>query len=205
MCPKKYKFAYIDKLPRIPMPADSPALRGNRIHDSIEHYLLGEREDLDPEIQEKWGEYMFKLKNRGGIPEQKFGFTDNWDQCDFDDPDAMVRGLLDAVDPNRPGALDILEWKTGREYPEHAYQRSLYAVAGSLLYPDHDYISVTNVYLDKEKFTKQDFTRAAVNDLKRVWKERFATVLADDMFIPMPQFMCKYCDYSKQKGGPCAF
>jgi len=205
MCPRKYKHAYVDKLPRIPLEPDSPAHRGSRIHDSIEQYLLGNTERLDSEIHEKWGEYMFKLRERGGIPEQKFGFKDEWDCCDFDDPEAMVRGLLDVVDISIPDTVSVLEWKTGKDYPEHAHQRSLYAVAASLLYPDKKFISVTNVYLDKDKFNREQFTAGSLDYMKKMWKDRFATVLADEAFIPMPQFLCRYCDFSKAKGGPCAF
>jgi hypothetical protein len=45
-----------------------------------------------------------------------------------------------------------------------------------------------------------------VTALKKKWEGRIKALFADDTFAPRPSdFACRFCDYSKEKGGPCEF
>ena len=110
-CGLKYKFAYIDKI-EVDRGEPGPALvRGNRLHDNAEEYMLGKIAQLDPEL-EFYAQWLHGLReNYTCHPELKWGITEDWEHCGFDHPNAWLRGIFDLlIDPPEEGEqLEIME------------------------------------------------------------------------------------------------
>lgn len=208
-CPRKYKYRYKDRIPVIQTERNDAAQRGTRVHESVEHMLQGKREDVDEEIQEEFGEWLISLKNFDNIPELKFAIDKEFEVCDYDSPDCLVRGFIDlVVMPEVDGVPSVagFEWKTGKLYDSHLAQKMLYGMVLLILYPDVKTTSITGVYFDHPKHNKKIvYSRSMLGTYKWMWLRRFDTMDADNVCAPNPSFLCKWCDYSKGNGGPCSF
>lgn len=207
-CPRKYKFQVVDGLPR--SPAGPAAQRGTEIHNSVEALLKGEGDELHPEIEQAYGDYFRYLRdNFECVPEMKFAFNRAFQVCEFDDPNALVRGIIDlAIIPSPDDdQVDFQEFKTGRMYDDHFDQRYLYGLYGLLKYPHCTKAQVTGVYFDQGKNIPHMTERHFLGEHILNWeKVRFGTMdKAHDTgeFEARPNVHCRWCDFSHHKGGPC--
>jgi hypothetical protein len=170
--------------------------------------MLGETDQLHPDIHAKYGHQFTLLREEAKcIPEPVFLLDENWETTD-DQDNAMLKGFLD-LKVIWDDAVDIKEWKTGKVYDEHQMQRYLYGMVTLIQHPEVDEVEVETVYLDQNgKDAKQVFHRDNLQFMKSDWGSRIVKVenaIERDMFPANPQFLCRYCDFSKQNGGPCQF
>lgn len=200
-CPRKYKYSYVDRLPRGPA---SPAMeRGTMMHKQIEDYVTGEIDTLCDELShyESW---LDDLKQGECETEWSFGITEDLEPCAFDAEDCAFRGFVDLK--HRVGdALTLYEWKTGKKYPEHATQMWYYAVMAMLHYPEVDGVDVYAGYLDLGQNKHVWYPRHMMMEYVPALKRYMAEPGNDEIFMPKPDFMCRYCNFSRQNGGPCQF
>jgi hypothetical protein len=200
-CAAKYKFSYIDKLPRR---EPSPQMaRGTRIHESVENYLLGNAERLDAEAHKLNGLYMSDVRRYGALkPEHKFGLTKKFEMTEFDDPQAYLRGVIDLKAQTGEG-LKLFEWKTGKMYEEHADQIHMYGMVGLIEHPKIKSVDVKIRYLDFGTDKMETYDRSQLTMMKLRWKDRLKQIDTDKTFAPNPSYMCRWCDFSRERGGPC--
>ena len=205
-CGYKYKLAYIDKVP-VDRGVSSPAMeRGSRMHDSAEAYVLGS-DELDPEL-DGYKQWLFNLReNYDCRPELQWAYLPDWTPTDFKDPDAYVRGIWDLMilPHDEAQSLDVKEYKTGKIYDDHDGQRHLYGLAGMLMFPQFKSVNVETVYFDKKKANSNTWSLSQLDEMKKVWQDRFHIMTLEASYIPNPSWTCRFCDFSKQKGGPCRF
>jgi hypothetical protein len=98
------------------------------------------------------------------------------------------------------------DWKTGKHYPEHLSDMEVYALAVFSAYPEIQVVTGTYTYVDKGQNRERIFSREFEYDtLKGKWAPRVEAMEKATMFIPNPQFLCRYCTYSRANGGPCPF
>ena len=202
-CPASYEWQYLlgNKEDFNPGPA---AMRGTRIHNSIEDYFL-DRGPLDDEIPDKFVALFSQLKSGGGMevfPEHPFALKDDWTPTQFDADDAWIRGLMDNMFVYEDRVL-IHEYKTGQEYPEHADQKQLYAMVALILYPQFDSVEVQGVYIDKKKIIPTTYSRGHLHSMKYVWERQIKKMLLP-MYPARPGMHCRWCPKSnKKEGGSC--
>ena len=68
-----------------------------------------------------------------------------------------------------------------------------------LVFTDHG----INVPRDDE-----DITELTLEDLPEAqarWTKRAKAMMTDEVFVPRPNFLCRYCPYSCNVGGPCEY
>lgn len=201
-CAAKYKFSYIDKLPRSP---PSPQMqRGTDIHASVEDYLNKKAERIEnPVIHKMNGQYMDTIRSTMNLfPEYKFGLTKKFAFTPFDEPDAYIRGVID-LKAQKPDVLSLFEWKTGKMYDEHADQIHLYGMVGLIEHPKIKSVDVKIRYLDFGTDKMETYDRSQLTMMKLRWKDRLKQIDTDKTFAPNPSYMCRWCDFSREKGGPC--
>lgn len=204
-CPASYEWQYV--LGNRPEYSPGPAAqRGTRIHNSIEQaFLLNDVHKLDDEIPAKIIPVLMEHHGRDDCecrPEMPFAFTSEWEPTEFDAKDAYVRGLMDNVFIYS-NKLIIHEYKTGKEYDEHADQKQLYAMAGMLLWPEIDNVKVVGVYIDQQKVVPTTYNRAHLPSMQFMWKRQI-----DKLHLPIyparPGMHCRWCPKSSKHGdGPC--
>lgn len=199
-CPRKYKYSYIDRLPR--GEAGPAAQRGTELHAIIENYLLGKTVELHGPLAFYEG-FLQELKELKPLPEHKFSINRDWELTDWDAPDAYLVGVLDLLLPL--DEVKIWDWKTGRVYDEHANQRELYGISGFCMYPEKEVVHVEHTYLDLQQTEHSVFYRAELDNLKEKWRKKTDRIEADEVYPPNPNYGCRWCDFSKQNGGPCQF
>jgi len=198
---RKYLLKEVVKYP--PTRETAPAMfRGTDIHNSIEDYLLGKRENLHKEIHKDYFKFCVNLKELETKPELAFAFDANWEPLPFDAEEAEIRGFMDAVLCTED-QLVVYEWKTGKEYPEHATQRHLYGLAALLMYPQHKEVTVTGVYLDQVKNVTNTYLRSQLSTYKWAWARRINKTKPPQPYPMRPSWKCRFCSYSKKQGGTC--
>jgi hypothetical protein len=201
-CPRLYKYRVIDNLPEPPM-TEGPAVRGTEIHAMFEAYLKDQITELTDEFS-YYQNFLDGLKAYGVHSEIKLAFDENWEPVDWDAENMWFRCILDAlvVQPDRG---TIYDWKTGREYKDHADQREIYSISVLSAYPELYEASAYHTYIDTKQNTFTTFHRDQLPELKAKWKENVRLMFEDTLWPANPSFMCRYCNFSRYKGGPCAF
>lgn len=207
-CPAKWRYGSVLKLPR--KPPGPAASRGLDIHDSVEAYIKGGVSgSLHPAVNPKYISVLDEFKhheNGDRWTEKKLGVDAEWNICPPQSPYAFCVAVLDAVRYDNSGILHIGEWKSGKPKDSHADQRKLYAVFGMKAWRAVE-VRATTYYLE-DTHPPQRITvksEAGWQTLKNLWEGRIRTMQRDEMCAPRPSFGCRFCDYAKDKGGPCQF
>ena len=200
-CPFKYKCAYIDKLPR----GSSEALdKGNAIHLQAENFLNRVTTAVPPTLM-KFDKHLKSLLRQKGLKvEQALAFTDQWEPCPWDDPLAWLRMKLDVLHPLGGNGAFVGDWKTGKVYPDHPEQLGIYAL-GCFKGLDSDIVIAEDWYVDSGVKSKPELFNRDVDErpLQRMWEGRVERMEVDKTWAPTVNKFCKWCAFSKGKGGPC--
>lgn len=203
-CAAKYKFSYIDKLPR--GPTGAAAQRGLDKHALLEQFCKGELDRLPADLAyyDSFIRSMRESENMTLFPELKLAMNEKWEEVPYDSPDVWWRGILDLLVLHGGGAV-VYDWKTGRVYDDHSQQRELYALALFSHYPELPEIRAVHVYLDQGQNREQTFHRSQSEQLQAGWVRRVDRMMTEKDFIPNPTYLCRYCNFSRFNGGPCRF
>lgn len=194
-CPAKYKFKYVDKLVE---PQTFHTSRGLDYHAQIENYLRGNIEELMPELSFYKG-FLDVLKQQKVLPELKLQVNENWEPVE---ENGWFTCIIDAVVIFPSHAIKY-DWKTGKIYDDHMMQRELYALALFSHYP-LEHVQAIHTYLDSKENRMTTFHRDQVPHLREKWNERAKTLDSGD-YAPNPSYACRWCGFSRYKGGPCQF
>lgn len=205
-CPRFAAWKHLARLPT----AGSPAMdRGTAVHTGAEHFVLGKVKKALPELKlvQPVLEKLKSLKRRVQT-EAMWGFDKMWRSCAWDDwANCWLRVKMDAhyLAPEEP-VLEMIDWKTGKPKPEqHKEQLKLYGAAGLVRYPDIERAHGVLHYTDHG--TKEELTvvRKEQVTLMKYWEKAVTPMFNDKRFAPHPGPKCRYCDFSKSKGGACEF
>jgi hypothetical protein len=200
-CLQKYKFRYID---RIQEERGEAAERGVGKHAIIEGYIRGDLKELSPDLS-FYQTFLDGIKKHDYVrPEHKVALKLDLAPCSWDDPEAWYTGVLDLKVVSGDIGY-VYDWKTGKIYPDHDEQKELYALATFAEHQNLQEVQTFHVYLDLGKTRQRTYFRTQVSGLWDGWRQRVSILEEKDSFIPNPGFHCRWCSYSKSKGGPCKF
>ena len=174
-CPYKFKLTRVDGLVE---PAGEAAERGKLIHLAFEMAI----KNVDPLPQEfeHWNTYVGKLKDLNTKAEEPFAITKDWQACKFDDANAWLRGVIDAIYFIDDG-IHILDWKTGKER-DYTEQVNLYAGVLFAIFPEVKKISTEICYIDLKKQINYGYVyREKAEELKQWIIDRVNKIENDDI------------------------
>lgn len=197
-CQLKYKLQYIDQLP---VPRGAAASRGVENHKIFEDRIKGVLSTLP--LEYNYYEALVKeIIDKQGKAEYKVSFKKGWEPCGWNDPDVWYRGILDVYAPGW-----VVDWKTGKIYPDHDDQKHLYSTAAMSQCSDLQRVRAEHVYIDLGKRREQTFDRANLPDMQKHWetRARFLELTAPEDMVPNPGMQCRWCPFSAKVGGPCRF
>lgn len=197
-CPAKYKFAYIDK---IPQPSGPAAERGKMIHAEIEELVKGGL-PLFSEITEYLEPKILDWRNKDAQAEMEFAVDKKWNEVPYDSPDAMFRGVIDLY-YEQDNVATVLDHKTGKER-DYTDQLIAYATVIFSIKPHIDNILPVIEFIDKKKTVNyKPFDNKALRTMQMDLEFQFLRIEQDTIFAPNPGYLCNYCHYRKNNGGPC--
>lgn len=198
-CAAAAGYKYVMK---VPYKKSEKAARGTEIHGSIEAVLLGQSADLHPAAR-TISAVISEVKEKAPLVEFKLAFSRHFEAVvDWRSSDAWFRMVLDA------GYLDgkvayIPEWKSGKVWDDHKDQRRLYAIGALAQWPEAETAMVTTYYLDQGKKVSVLVDRPQGTMLVGQFNERLEKMENERHFAPRPGNYCRWCDFSRYRGGPC--
>jgi PD-(D/E)XK nuclease superfamily len=200
-CPAKFKYQFIDKLSQ----PSSPAMeRGGKMHEVIENYLNGWIPDLPANLG-NWQEPLDALKKEDFKAEQALGIDNAWKLLpNWFHSTTWLRSKADAM-YTKCDQLVVIDFKSGKYRIPSTEQIELYAIVGLSVYPDIEKIKAEFWFLDTGEVYSRDYTRAELVGLRSKYEGYAAKLYTETNWKPAPSVNCRWCAYSKTKGGPCAF
>lgn len=196
-CPTAFKFRVVE---RRPDPAGPAAARGTDIHAQLEGYLkTGTWGGNIREFTRKKAELMRELRYSS---ELRIALNSDWQLVEWKDPTAWVRGVIDAFSLAE-NYIEMGEWKTGQVYEDHKGQRRLYLVLALSAFPEVEAAKIETIYADQDHAQGDELTRENLAAEQAYWKIAVEPMLNDTFFSPRPGGHCRWCAFSKDKGGPC--
>lgn len=202
-CGKKYKFRYIDRVPEPPQPPGAAA-RGSAIHKAIEDYLKGEINELPSELSFYAG-FLTQLKGAQLYPEHRMALNNDWEPVAPNDPTVWWTGILDLLIRPTEQLAVIYDWKTGKIWPDHEEQKEIYSIAVAATFPMVREVQFTHVYVDLGKNRRKTYHPDQLRSMRNKWEGRVFAAEHAAEYIPNPSFKCRFCPFSREKGGPCQF
>lgn len=211
-CPARVKYAKIDRLPD---PIGPPGQRGLVVHGVLERYARGEAA-LTSELM-RWRPQIDSVKARAThfYPELEVSLTRSWRRTSWER--GRVRSKMDLVAFYGPDEAELVDYKTGREYPDHADQLELYATKLLHLYPKLVKVAAADWYLDAGAPQRHDarptvvvrsvaahtFHRDEHAQRLALWRDRFDALLDRTEWPAKRNPGCKHCPFNVRRGGPC--
>jgi len=200
-CAAKYDYRYNQKLTEEKSDA---AERGIGRHSQIEGYLKGTNAELIPELLFYKG-FLDHIRTKQFFAEHKVALKRDWSPAEWDSDEMWVRGILDLLVIDSPTEAVVYDWKTGKEYPDHEEQAELYSGFVLAALPAISNVRAIHVYLDSGRNREKSFHRGDISEIRSRWGARAQLMEECVDYIPNPSFMCRYCSFSRWKGGPCRF
>ncbi len=219
-CPKRAQLQYVDKIPepdRGPPPKGLKEWhndRGSRVHDAAEMYIKGETDELIAECAAFEEEYkrireLHEANPDHVITEQGWGFTENWEPCDWDDYDRIwARFIIDALVFRNEYEAVVIDFKTGkRQWNElkHGKQVQAYQLATFIRFPKLEKITTELWYLDQNELFQQRFTRDQGMRFFKHFDDKGKAITSATEFPTRPGRSCFFCPYKTGligKNGP---
>jgi hypothetical protein len=196
-CPTAFKFRVVE---RRPDPAGPAAARGTDIHAQLEGYLqTGIWGGNIREFTRNKAEVMRELGYR---PELRLALDKDWKVVDWKEPTAWVRAVIDAF-VCVEGMIDMGEWKTGQVYDDHVNQRRLYLCMALSAFTSAEAAKIETIYADQDHAQSSELSRKGLAAEQAYWKDAVVPMLTDTFFSPRPGGHCRWCAFSRDKGGPC--
>lgn len=200
-CAKQFYFQYVKKLPS---PSNAAMERGGKLHENIEMYLNGWAPALLPELA-SWKEPLDALKTKNFQAEQALGFDKNWALLpDWFHSKTWLRAKMDAkyIEDNK---LTVIDFKSGKYRVPSTDQVELYAVVGSAIHPEAETVLAEFWFLDTGDIYTRAYTKAELLELRKKYEAAVVPLYAETVWEAAPSAACRYCAYSRTKGGPCKY
>lgn len=224
-CKNKYKFQYIDKLPKLDK---DYLIFGTFLHECLElfhqHYLKGSllstakvmeisMREAHKSCKEKLTKVQFKeayeilsvyLKQWSELVKNneapKIISTEQQFYLNIDDI-VLLNGSIDLVKEDIDGVLHVADYKTTKvksiKYLEKDnFQLKTYAFIMFLIRPDINVVRCSYVMLkDNMRPIEFLFTKEDAMVLEKEFLEYAALIKTEQAFNPNPTMLCEYCDF----------
>ncbi len=211
LCPAKFKFRHIEKLPE----PDSPAMaRGNEIHALAAARLTSETPaPLTSELAQFAATFgalgaIRERAERDGTRmyvEEKWAFTEDMTPVDWFDSSVWLRTILDVGLIYADHTADIIDWKTGKPRPENVAQMEVFGMSVMAMFPGLTNVTARLCYLDYGQEVKKEYSASEYSALVERWRRHVEPMFRDKTFAPRPNPKCMWCAYSRSNNGPCRF
>lgn len=201
-CKKKFDFQFIQKIPE---PGNAAMARGSQMHDDIEAYLNGWSTDVPVGPLTDWKKRFDELRGSNFMAEQAVGLDKNWALLpNWFHKDTWVRAKMDA-NKLSGDELTVIDFKSGKYRVPHPDQVELYSIVGHAIHPHVRKVHAEFWFIDADDVYNKTFTAAELLELRKKWEAEAAVIYGTEVWAESPSKDCKYCTYSRSKGGKCKY
>lgn len=201
-CPLRFKLKYIDKMKESPSPAME---RGSQIHKAGENWLKNRRKTKLPVAYNHFADEMKQLHDLDPMVEQQWGFTQQWAPTGWFSADTWLRIVCDVAVVYEDNTADLIDFKTGRVYDTNEEQVELFSTSIFMRHPEVTDVTTRLWYLDSGDEVVREYSRGDFERIRKDWSKKVVAMFKDKRFAPTPNNKCKWCDFAKDKGGPCKY
>ena len=197
------KLKVVDKAPQPERDPNSPAARGERLHNAAEEYVRGETDHLPPELK-NFVDHLNRLRElhlQGKVEmEEEWAYDLQLTPVDWKAKEAWLRLKLDVHVTLDKRTAVIIDYKSGKRFGnevKHQQQGALYAAVSAMRLPDVEKFVVEFWYIDQNETTQTTYTRRQANMAWAKFRERALAMTTATKFPAKPsEPNCKFCDYS---------
>lgn len=206
-CPAMAKYKHLD---RLPVKESAALANGNAVHKTAEEYVIAKTAPKvipTPLIHFK-EEFtnLRKLRRKKDVStEAQWCVTAKWEGHDWFGPAAWCRAKVDVFWLDKPTHMEIVDHKSGKIWPDNVEQLHQYATLAFSMQPKLQTVRAALWYLDQGEIVDREYKRADLPVMQQAWNAKVAPMLADKTFAPRPGNHCRWCDFSKERGGPCKY
>lgn len=197
-CPLKFKFTKIDNLPK---PDNYYATVGSLVHEYLAYGKYSIEAPLEAIEEAKQIVENYHRTFEPTLVEQQIAFDSEWNEVDFDDENAMIRGIIDAVVDDRNGNYTIIDYKTNHQPDADPLQLELYAYMWYKKVKDIKSITTRFEFVRLNKSTEKtyeafDLETSDLPELIARYIEKMQEAVDNNTFEPVVGTHCSYCPYS---------
>lgn len=204
-CPRQYFYNYIEEHPK---PPNVYRDEGIRIHKELETFVKKPRARKTPEDLVLLDNYLKECREQGAESEVKVCFDREWREV----PHAERWGTI-VVDLHwlsaRGDYLTVSDLKSGR-VRDYSDQGRIYLAGLLSRYPEvvrghaeFAYSKTGDVLSGEGRPRIVAVDKLEMLGYRRELAVRANRVEADGKFDAKPGSACRWCDFSRKKGGPC--
>jgi len=205
-CPAAFKYRYILKYVEPPFAA---MVRGTAIHSLAEQYLKGGIKGMPRQLR-KLEREIKGLKRAEPRCEKYWGVNEDFEKHKGKGAWCVAKSDAFVKPTHSWNLLYVGDWKTGKIYPEHIDQASLYATIGYVLHPRVDGVLAEMLYIDQGKVEGYEYTVPQLRYQVKLWHERGRELMSATKFPATPSvWNCGLCGFRSDKklkngrNGPC--
>jgi hypothetical protein len=177
-------------------------MRGTEVHLKAEYFVKGKIQGVPP-ILKKVRYELENLKRAKPIVEKYWNYSAEFEVVGDYQGQCVVKSDA-AVPPRKDGVAVNIDYKTGKVWPEHAYQASLSAVATKAMFPKSDGVVFEFWYVDAGEIMVYEYTNRQLKEEKAFWVEQGKKMMSMRNFLPEPsEKACKHCFHRTDRGGRC--
>jgi RecB family exonuclease len=217
-CPLKFKFTYIDKLSGFS--SNDTLDKGSYLHNFLEHYpskpsstyniseenLITYNKIAIDFINSPLGNSIVNAPNTLG-KELDFGLDNRLLPCNFNSPDALLRGSIDRLnfitDNNYGEMLHVVDFKSGKAKDmrwQSFKQVQLYVIwlFRNPAFASVEKIKASYVYVEHNQSNDLIMERKYINSYVREYIESIKDIENATEFPKHISKLCDYCDFKKE-------
>jgi RecB family exonuclease len=218
-CKAKYRFCYIDKLPRIEQDFH---IFGKFLHQILENFhkaLICEPDRAkywQVVMEEAWNTAHTEYESQITGLQYKDAKNIIKEYCEILEEEGLpnvlanekpffiklnsvlLNGYIDRVQVDSDGVLHVIDYKTTKDpkYLKDYFQLLTYAYALMLEDPKLNRVRASFVLLKhKFRYLTEEYTREQVMPIAEKFIKYYLNIQEEKTWRPNPQFLCKYCDY----------
>jgi CRISPR/Cas system-associated exonuclease Cas4 (RecB family) len=206
-CPAKCKFKHVLKMKE----PESPVLAaGSAAHKECENYMRRVAgASITPAMQTFKKDFQAlrkRLKPSQVETEARVAFDKDWAPVDWFASSAWLRVVIDLTFVEAKEARrEVVDYKTGKNRDSAYPQLRLYNLVSFFMPPKIKVAHSAFWYLDLGETHEELLVEGDVEKERSTWLKKVAPMFADRVFIPKPGNHCRWCSFSKAKGGPCPY
>jgi len=219
-CKAKYKFAYIQKLPRKEWEYH---LFGRFVHRVLELFHLsfinGSNNSYNEEMSNSFNTALEEFKNKLNLTAKDEAFQIlsiylkkiNKEEIakvlDVEKTFNLIinegltlTGMIDRVQLDEDGIYHIIDYKTSKSsayLKNDVLQLLTYAYVIYMEHPELTKVRVSYIMLRQNcEFITKEFDLKEILSVKNIYEKYAEEMLNEEEFKPKPQVLCRFCDYS---------